>query len=205
MPSDVGAMLMASRAHTIATLGPDAPPPKYTLPVGASARMAPFGENPRRYAQSQEHMASRPAYAIAAAKMPKYHPDGSGAARDSWINAKEAAVKGKHLDTAEQLYWKEKLGAREYRGKCKAANSHSQDGDRMPRPKLPLVPTAAPPPPAETVETALARVGRGVASARTVEQLRHEEALLTNRCDELSARLLGVSPRKPARLHALQM
>uniref|UniRef100_A0A7S1PQ38 Uncharacterized protein n=1 Tax=Neobodo designis TaxID=312471 RepID=A0A7S1PQ38_NEODS len=202
--ADVGTSLMASRVPIrFSALGPDAPPPKYSLPSGADRRMAPFSEDPRRYAQSQEHMHARPAYAIAAAKMPKYHPDGSGAARDAWINAREASVKGNHLETPEQLYWKGKLGGKEFRGRCKGAWTHAYDGERMPRPKLPLVPNAAPPPPPECIETTLAHASRVPLSARRPDDWVRSEAAVSARCDELSAQLLGVSPRKPRRHNAL--
>lgn len=189
--ADVGHYLLFSRV----TSGSSSlqPTTGRALPPVSSARLngsAYESSDPKRYAQSllQSSRSSRPpAYSIAAAKMPTYHRDGTGAARDAWITAQQPATKGYHVETAEELYWKAKLSKPEHRGKCKAARVDGSVGDRTPRKRLPLVPSAAPLPQAPTLE-AVAR--RGAAPGLSPRQREMSDAEVSKRCDQLAAHYL---------------
>lgn len=135
-----------------------------------------------QYAMSVVQDKHHPAYAPT--RCPRYHPDGQGASRDSWINQHMPDTAAKHLETEVEKYWKGQLGQPERRGKCKCAKVPS-NFDRSPViEKAPLVPRAwaAVPPP-----TALPRF-RSSTHAPQVEQA----ATARNRalCDALAAQLL---------------
>lgn len=119
----------------------------------------------------------------------KYRPCGS--ARDLWINQQGAETQGLHFESDVNLYWKEKMGLPEYRGKSKGALCSDRDRFIL-YPHLrrvhnhPLVPTVARA--AQLANRSALPVKKTVYSGRWKEYEQRHNAI---RCDSLLQELQG--------------